>query len=52
MFDPGLSMLRLISCNTLHNLPLDGTDNLKTSVGYKWRPRPVSSPAIFKLNQG
>jgi cytochrome c peroxidase len=46
-FDPRLSMSGVISCNTCHNLSLGGTDNLKTSVGHKWRPGPVNSPTVF-----
>ncbi|MGD8174873.1 cytochrome-c peroxidase [Marinimicrobium sp. ARAG 43.8] len=46
-FDPRLSMSGVISCNTCHNLSLGGTDNLKTSVGHRWRPGPVNSPTVF-----
>ncbi len=46
-FDPRLSMSGLISCNTCHNLSLGGTDNLKTSVGHRWRAGPVNSPTVF-----
>lgn len=46
-FDPRLSMSGVISCNTCHNLSLGGTDNLKTSVGHRWRAGPVNSPTVF-----
>lgn len=46
-FDPRLSMSGVISCNTCHNLSLGGTDNLKTSVGHRWRSGPVNSPTVF-----
>lgn len=46
-FDPRLSLSGVISCNTCHNLSLGGTDNLKTSVGHRWRAGPVNSPTVF-----
>lgn len=46
-FDPRLSMSGLISCNTCHNLSIGGTDNLRTSIGHKWKDGPVNAPTVF-----
>jgi len=46
-FDPRLSMSGLISCNTCHNLSIGGTDNLRTSIGHRWKDGPVNAPTVF-----
>jgi cytochrome c peroxidase len=46
-FEPRLSMSGIISCNTCHNLSRGGTDNLKTSIGHKWRAGPVNAPTVL-----
>lgn len=46
-FEPRLSMSGLISCNTCHNLSIGGTDNLRTSIGHKWKDGPVNAPTVF-----
>jgi len=48
-FDPRLSSSGLISCNTCHNIGLNGVDNLPTAIGDKWtkNPKHLNSPTVF-----
>ncbi|HFE37822.1 MAG TPA: cytochrome-c peroxidase [Gammaproteobacteria bacterium] len=46
-FDPRLSRSGSISCNSCHNLSMGGTDNIKTSIGYKWNQGPINAPTVL-----
>lgn len=46
-FEPRLSMSGSISCNSCHNLSMGGSDNIKTSIGYKWQQGPINSPTVL-----
>ena len=46
-FDPRLSKSGFISCNSCHNLPMGGSDNLKTSIGHNWQKGPINSPTVL-----
>jgi cytochrome c peroxidase len=46
-FDPRLSKSGFISCNSCHNLSMGGSDNLKSSIGHKWRQGPINSPTVL-----
>lgn len=46
-FDPRLSRSGFISCNSCHNLSMGGTDNLKTSIGDKWKQGGINSPTVL-----
>ena len=46
-FDPRLSRSGFISCNSCHNLSMGGSDNLKTSIGDKWKQGLVNSPTVL-----
>lgn len=46
-FDPRLSKSGFISCNSCHNLSMGGSDNLKSSIGHKWKQGPINSPTVL-----
>jgi len=46
-FDPRLSRSGFISCNSCHNLSMGGSDNLKTSIGDKWKQGGINSPTVL-----
>ena len=46
-FDPRLSKSGFISCNSCHNLSMGGTDNIPTSIGYKWQQGPINAPTVL-----
>jgi cytochrome c peroxidase len=46
-FEPRLSKSGSISCNSCHNLSMGGSDNIKTSIGYKWQQGPINSPTVL-----
>lgn len=50
-FDPRLSKLGFISCNSCHNLSMGGTDNLKTSIGHKWAQGPINAPTVLNSSR-
>nr|VFK57903.1 MAG: cytochrome c peroxidase [Candidatus Kentron sp. UNK]VFK69718.1 MAG: cytochrome c peroxidase [Candidatus Kentron sp. UNK] len=49
-FDPRLSKSGFISCNSCHNLGMGGTDNLKTSIGHRWRQGPINAPTVLNAS--
>jgi len=46
-FDPRLSRSGFLSCNSCHNLSRGGSDNLKSSIGHRWRQGPINSPTVL-----
>ena len=54
-FDPRLSQSHNISCNTCHQIGLDGVDMLPVSIGHKWqkggRNAPTVLNAVFNVAQ-
>ena len=49
-YDPRLSRSKIISCNTCHNLALGGDDNIKSSLGHRWKTGGRNAPTT--LNSG
>jgi cytochrome c peroxidase len=48
-FDPRLSSSGLISCNTCHNIGLNGIDGIPIAIGDKWtlNPHAINSPTVY-----
>jgi len=48
-FDPRLSSSGLISCNTCHNIGLNGIDGIPIAIGDKWtlNPHGINSPTVY-----
>jgi len=48
-FDPRLSSSGLISCNTCHNIGLNGIDGIPIAIGDKWTKNPhgLNSPTVY-----